>query len=343
MSLNRLQFIGSRDRIHKIQPMKIIVSILITFACVLTALSQQAQLDTLRAEGYAALYNLDYEGARRRFQKMVELAPEDPAGAQCLASSFWLQQLNESYQLKATIYSGDAKDKTDRRQTDEFRKWIRQAKTLSEARLKKEPRSVDALYYLGAAEGLEAAYTAQVEKKYVAALRAGNSAVDHHREVIKLSPDYHDAELTIGLHNYIVGSLSLPLKMIAGTMGVRGSKKRGLETLERVTVEGKWARDLARILLVDLYKREKRYEDAVKMARQLSEKYPRNYLYKLQMADALTLQIAVLRKKKVPFKTEETELQNIFTALSRDKSFDSSTRNLINERWTLARQQLSQD
>jgi len=89
------------------------------------------------------------------------------------------------------------------------------------------------------------------DDKAVAALRAGTSAVDHHREVIKLSPDYHDAELTIGLHNYIVGSLSLPLKMIAGTMGVHGSKKRGLETLERVTVEGKWARDLARILLVD--------------------------------------------------------------------------------------------
>jgi hypothetical protein len=61
------------------------------------------------------------------------------------------------------------------------------------------------------------------------------------------------------------------------------------------------------------------------------------------MADALTLQIATLRKKKAPFKVEETELQNIFTGLSRDKSFDSSTRNLINERWTLARQQLSQD
>ena len=322
--------------------MKIIVSIIVALASVATVLGQQAQLDTLRAEGYEALYNLDYEGARRRFQKMTELAPDDPAGAQCLASSLWLQQLNESYRLKGTLYSGDAKEKTDRRQADEFRKWIRQAKTLSETRLKKEPRNVEALYYLGAAEGLEAAYMAQVERKYVAALRAGTNAVDHHREVIKLSPDYHDAELTIGLHNYVIGSLSLPLKMIAGTMGVRGSKKRGLETLERVTVEGKWARDLARILLIDLYKREKRYEDAVKMARQLSEKYPRNYLFRLQMAEALASQIATLRKSKAPFKTQESELQSIFSVLSRDKTFDPSTRELINQRWTLARQQLSQ-
>ena len=320
--------------------MKIIVSSLIILGSVIAVLGQQAQLDTLRAEGHEALYNLDYEGAQRRFQKMVELAPGDPAGAQCLATSLWLQQLNESYRLKGTLYTGDEKEKTDRRQTDEFRKWIRQAKMLSEARLKKEPHNVEALYYLGAAEGLEAAYNAQVERKYVAALRAGTNAVDHHREVIKLSPDYHDAELTIGLHNYVVGSLSLPLKMIAGTMGVRGSKKRGLETLERVTAEGKWARDLARILLIELYKREKHYDDAFKTAHQLSEKYPRNYLFKLQMAEALALQIVMLRKSKAPFKAEESELQNIFNALSRDKTFDSSTRDLINQRWTLARQQL---
>jgi len=323
--------------------MKVLYSIVLLVTSLVTVFGQQqAQLDKLRAEGYDALYNLDYEGARQRFLKMVELAPDDPSGAECLASSLWLQQLNETYELKATLFSStDIRTKSDRRQTDEFRKWIRRAKALAEARLKKDPRNVDALYYLGAVEGLDAAYTAAVERKYVAAMRAGNSSVDHHRELLKLSPDYHDAELTIGLHNYVVGSLSLPLKMLAGTMGVRGSKKRGIETLERVVSEGKWAVDVARILLVDLYKREKRWDDAAKMARQLSEKYPRNYLFKLQMADALASQIVKLRKANAPFKTEENELQNVFTALSRDKTVDPSKRDLINQRWTLARQQLS--
>ena len=36
------------------------------------------------------------------------------------------------------------------------------------------------------------------------------------------------------------------------------------------------------------------------MARQLSEKYPRNYLFKLQMADARVSEILALRKKKAP-------------------------------------------
>jgi tetratricopeptide (TPR) repeat protein len=253
-----------------------------------SAQDHHARLDALRAEGYEALFNLDYETARSRFKKMIDLAPDHPAGAQCYASSLWVQQLNEAWKLKSTLYndkSTDDKPRVDRKQAEEFRRWTRQAKQLSEARLRKDKQDVEALYFLGAAEGLEAAFAAGVERKFMPAFRSGTDAVDRHRAVLKLAPDFHDAELTIGLMNYVVGSLPLPAKMLAGTMGVRGSKKRGLEALERVAKEGKWARDIARMLLVDLYKREKRFADAAEMARQLAEKYPRNNLFKLQMTE----------------------------------------------------------
>ena len=328
--------------------MKLVTLIFITLFSVVTvyAQDQRKQLDMLRTEGYDALYNLDYEGARKRFQKMVELAPDHPAGAQCFASSLWLQQLNQAWELKATLYSTDAnengKTKPDRNQADAFRKWIRTAKQLSQARLRKDPRDVEALYFLGAAEGLEAAYAGGIERRFRAALRAGTDSVGHHREVLKLAPDFHDAELTIGLMNYVVGSLSLPVKMLVATMGVRGSKKRGLEALERVTVKGEWARDVARVLLVDLYKREKRFTDAFEVARQLSEKYPRNYLFKLQMADALVSEVLMLRKKKAPASAaQEQQVLSIFNTLLRDKTLDRTAIDLINSRLNITRQQLA--
>jgi len=255
-----------------------------------SAQEHHARLDALRAEGYEALYNLDYETARARFKKMIELAPDNPAGAQCYASSLWVQHLNEAWKLKVALYndkSSDNKSRVDSKQSEEFRSWTRQVKQLSQARLKKDPKDVEALYFLGAAEGLEAAFAAGVERKFMPAFRSGQDSVDHHRAVLKLAPDFHDAELTIGLMNYVVGSLPLPAKMIAATMGVRGSKKRGLENLERVAKEGKWAKDLSRMMLIDLYKRERRFQDAAEMARQLSEKYPRNNLFKLQMTETL--------------------------------------------------------
>ena len=315
----------------------LLLILVLTSAAFGQAATNQAgdKLATLRAEGYEALYNLDYEGARRRFQKMVELAPDHPAGAQSMAASFWVQQLNESWELKATLYSDKAytnsksKPRVERKEVDEFRKWIRRAKQLSEARLKRNDRDVEARYFLGAALGLEAAYAAGVEQKYMSALRTGSSAVNHHKKVLELAPEFRDAELTIGLQNYVIGSLSLPLKMLAKTVGVSGSKKRGLKELERVASEGHWARDVARVLLVDLYKREKRWDDAIATARGLSESYPRNYLFKLQLADAIALKIAAARKAKDPKPVinpaQEREVFAIFESLLRDKSLAAQT------------------
>jgi hypothetical protein len=328
--------------------MKFIVVNFILLICFISvpAQNQRAQLDGLRAEGYEALYNLDYEGARKRFQKMIEVAPDHPAGAQCFASSFWFQQLNEAWQLKSTLYSTDPDEKPkpqlNRAQVEEFRKWIRTSKQLSQARLKKDPREVEALYFLGAAEGLEAAFAGGVERKFRTALRSGTDSVDRHKEVLKIAPDFRDAELTIGLLNYVIGSLPLPVKMLAATMGVRGSKKRGLEALERVSTEGQWARDAARVVLVDLYKREKRWNDAYEMASNLSQRYPRNYIFKLQMADARVAEILALRKKKAPTAAQEQEVSSIFAALLRDRTLDRKTVEVINVRFNITRQQLAQ-
>ena len=289
--------------------------------------TERSHLDSLRREGYEALYNLDYEGARRRFQEMTQLFPDHPAGPQCMAASLWLEQLNESWQLKASLYSTESyaeeNSQIDKRRLEEFRRWTRQAKMLAEARLRHDPHDTEALYFLGATEGLKAAFAAAVERRFMTAMSEGSRSVELHQEVLKLAPDFHDAELTIGLYDYVVGSLPLPVKVLAGTMGVRGSKKRGLQTLERVSKEGDWARDVARVLLIDLYKREKRWGSAVEVSGELANRYPRNYLFKLQMADALVSQIVSLRQMKGASAStgaaEQNEAFRIFESLLHDR------------------------
>src|SRR5690349_18388839 len=110
------------------------MTLLFTLLLLVQTPDNRARLDTLRTQGYEALYNLDYAGARKRFREMLQIAPDHPAGAQCLAASLWVEQLNQSWELKATLYSTKAytegKQKTDPALTAEFRKWIRQTKTL---------------------------------------------------------------------------------------------------------------------------------------------------------------------------------------------------------------------
>lgn len=262
-----------------------------------------AQLDSLRHSGIEALYNLDYDKAQRDFKEIVRLYPTHPAGPQLLAARVWIKTLYESRRLQSSLYSSQSfyssgEDKVDPKIIAEFRNLTREAKRLAEVRLKQNPNDIEALDWLGAIQGLKASFEEAVERRHFAALKDGDDAVDKHRQVLKLDPTFIDVGVTVGLYEYVVGSLPLPIKAIAGVTGFRGSKKRGLAMIERVAKEGKWSRDDARTLLIVLYTREKRYTEALGHARDLSVKYPRNYLFRLEAADALVSQAEVERKNR---------------------------------------------
>ena len=265
--------------------------------------TDKAKLDSLRRSGIEALYNLDYDKADRDFKEIVKLYPSHPAGPQLLAARLWIKTLYESRRLQSSLYSSQSfyssgDDKVDPKIIAGFRNLTREAKRLAEVRLKQNPKDIEALDWLAAIQGLKASFEEAVERRHFAALKDGDDAVDHHREVLQLDPTFIDAGLTVGLYEYVVGSLPLPIKVVAGITGFRGSKKRGLAMLERVTKEGTWSRDDAKTLLIVLYTREKRFSDALSHARDLSAKYPRNYLFRLEAADALVSQAEVERKNK---------------------------------------------
>ncbi|MGA9994324.1 MAG: hypothetical protein WBP93_02865 [Pyrinomonadaceae bacterium] len=315
-----------------------ILAALVVLNTALVALGQQvktswiketdrARFEELRREGFDALYNLDYDAARMKFKEIARLFPEHPAGPQFLAASLWLQTLNESRRLQASLYNNDSfyaktEDKADPRTVEQFRDWTRQAKQLAQARLRRDPKDAEALYFLGATQSLKAAFAAAVERRFISALRDGSDGVDHHRDVIKLDPNFHDAELSIGLYDYIVGGLPLPVKLLASIGGFRGSKKRGIETLNRVVREGRWATDDAKVMLIAVLKREQRFAEALKLSRELGAKYPRNYIFKLESADALVSQAAVDRRenKAGAAEAEEREAFQIFDSLLRDRA-----------------------
>jgi tetratricopeptide (TPR) repeat protein len=262
-----------------------------------------AQLDSLRHSGIEALYNLDYDKAERDFKEIVKLYPTHPAGPQLLAARVWIKTLYESRRLQSSLYSSQSfyssgDDRVDPKIIAEFRSLTREAKRLAEVQLKQNPNDIEALDWLAAIQGLKASFEEAVERRHFAALKDADDAVDHHRQVLKLDPTFIDAGLTVGLYEYVVGSLPLPIKVLAGITGFRGSKKRGLASIERVANEGKWSRDDAKTLLIVLYTREKRYPDALLHARNLSAKYPRNYLFRLEAADALVSQAEVERRHK---------------------------------------------
>jgi tetratricopeptide (TPR) repeat protein len=292
--------------------LKKLAVVLVMLLCAVTVLAQEkpwltdaerARFEELRRSGLDALYNIDYDKANRDFNEIVKLYPNHPGGYQLLAARLWIKTLYESRRLQVSLYSSESfytngDDKVDPKIVTEFRNLTREAKRLAEAKLKQEPNNIEALDFLANTEGLKASFEEAVERRHFAALRDGNDAVDHHREVLKLDPKYIDAQITIGLYEYVVGSLPLPVKILAGATGYRGSKKRGLAMLEQVAKEGRWSQDDAKSVLILLYTREKRFADVLVLTRELSVKYPRNYLLRVETADALVSLAGVKRKEK---------------------------------------------
>jgi tetratricopeptide (TPR) repeat protein len=325
--------------------LKKLAVVLVMLLCAVTALAQQtpwlndterARFEELRRSGLDALYNIDYDKADRDFKEIVKLYPNHPGGYQLLAARLWIKTLYESRRLQVSLYSSESfytngDDKVDPKIVTEFRNLTREAKRLAEAKLKQEPKNIEALDFLANTEGLKASFEEAVERRHFAALRDGNDAVDHHREVLKLDPKYIDAQITIGLYEYVVGSLPLPVKILAGATGYRGSKKRGLAMLEQVAKEGRWSQDDAKSVLIILYTREKRYADVLTLTRELSVKYPRNYLLRVETADALVSLAGVKRKEKdlAGAVQAEKEAFATFDELLRDRNVrESATRAL---------------
>jgi tetratricopeptide (TPR) repeat protein len=298
--------------------------------------TERAKFEELRRSGLDALYNIDYDKAERDFKEIVRLYPTHPGGYQLLAARVWIKTLYESRRLQVSLYSSESfytngDDKVDPKIVTEFRNLTRESKRLAEAKLKQEPKNIEALDFLANTEGLKASFEEAVERRHFAALRDGNDAVDHHREVLKLDPKNIDAQITIGLYEYVVGSLPLPVKILAGATGYRGSKKRGLVMLEQVAKEGRWSQDDAKTVLILLYTREKHFEDVLKLARELSAKYPRNYLLRLETADALVSLAGVKRKANDTAAAVQAEKEAFatFDELLRDRNVrDSGMRSL---------------
>ena len=252
------------------------------------------EFDSLRERGNDALYNLDYTAARELFQQMIRLEPDHPAGFVNLANNFWLETLNASRRLSSSLYSGGSfyeqdaeQDKVDPKREREFSELIRRALAVATARLQKDGKDVEALYYQAAALGLRASYSVTVKRSFRRAIGDANESIMIQRKVIKLDPKYVDAYLSIGLYDYIIDNLPWYFRGLAKVAGLGGDEKRGIERLEMVTKSGKYTADDARVVLIGIYTRERQPERALEMISYLANKYPRNYLLGIERAGML--------------------------------------------------------
>jgi hypothetical protein len=250
--------------------------------------------DPLNAAAVDHFYNLDYDAAVDDFEKIVARHPNDPFALNHLLSAVLIRELYRMGAINTGEYANDsfigaAHRAADPVQRERFKHLVQQAEKLEDAGLSHDPDNIDMLFARGVTRAQFAIYTALIERAWFSSLRNAVGARHDHERVLELDPNYTDAKLVVGTHNYVMGSLSFAVKVAVALVGLSGDKQKGIQYLyDDYRANGETSVDAGMVLLVFL-RREHRYSDALEIANALAPRFPRNYLLPLEQGNLLRI------------------------------------------------------
>jgi len=248
--------------------------------------------DPLNQAAFEHYYNLDYDAAIQDFERILARHANDPFAVNHLLSAIQVRELYHMGAMNTGDYSNDsfiglAHRPADPAQKQRIKQLVGQAEKLEAAELARDPNNVDMLYARGVTRGQLVLYTALIERAWFSALRNAVGARHDHERVLELDPHYTDAKLVVGAHNYVMGNLSLAIKIAVALVGLSGDKEKGLQYLnDAYRANGETSVDAGVVLMVFL-RREHRYGEALQITGALGPRFPRNYLLPLEEANLL--------------------------------------------------------
>ena len=285
--------------VHRLSFLPIVLLPMVLLVCFCAfALSQSqppksahgAPRDPQTDAAFDRFYNMDYDRAEQDFGKIVERHPNDPYAVNHLLTAVLMHDLYETGSMNTGDYTNDSfigrsPRPTDQKIKDRIKELVRRAEELEEQQLKANSNDINAIYCRGVTRAQFAVYTGIVERAWFSALRNAVGARHDHERVLELDPQFLDAKLVVGTHNYVVGNLPWSVKMAAAIAGLSGSKDKGLAYLRDVAKsDGENALD-AKVVLTLFLRREHQYGEALGYMNDLSAKYPRNHLFLTEVAN----------------------------------------------------------
>src|SRR5271168_4258826 len=245
-----------------------------------SAATASTEHDPLVDAAFDHFYNMEYDRSIQEFEKILDRRPGDPSAVNHLLTTILMRELYRMGAMNSGEYAndsfiGDAHRTAEPKVTERIKQLVDRAEGLEEQQLKLNPNNVEALYARGVTRAQFSLYTALVERAWFSALRNAVGARHDHERLLELDPDYVDAKLVVGAHNYVMGSLPWSVKAAVAMVGLSGTKEKGFEYLRQVADSNGENNIDARIVLSLFLRREHRYDEARGWMHGLTERYPK--------------------------------------------------------------------
>ena len=242
-------------------------------------------------EAYKHIYNLDYDGALARFDTVLKEHPQDPMAYGYVLMTTVFRELYHQDLLDTTYYAHDNFLTSKRNvpvpnETRQRIEWLTDtAIRLSDDEIRADATNKNAYFARGYARGIHAVFITLVDHSFVAAARQGYASRNDSEAVLKIDPEYADAEMAIGIQQFAVASLPRWVRLIVGIVGVGGNKERGLALLRESAEHGVVTSVESRTVLSLFLRHDGRYAEALAEQRGLAQQFPHNYLFRLEEAN----------------------------------------------------------
>ena len=227
--------------------------------------SPKAQIRASLMQGVEKGFNLDEKGAIAEMTKAVQLDPESPLGYALLALS------------NLFFYEMSFDEKKREKEQASMLRFVSDTLAKGEQRLDKDPKDRDAFFAMAVARLVKVRWDI-TRKNYFTAARGAQSTQGYLEKAKELEPENFDISFAMGLLNYHIGHLPGLTRFLSSLFVSSGDRQKGLQELETAAQKGYLFKYLAKAELLTAYANfEKQPERALPLARELNERFPRNY------------------------------------------------------------------
>ena len=241
-------------------------------------------------DGYYALYNLNFDAAHGYFQQWMTAHPEDPLGPASDAAAFIFTEFDRLGVLDIELFADDNRFESRQRPAIDpvlkkgFNDRIVQAERLADAALQRNPKDANAFYCKAVTSGMQADWASLIDRHEYGAYKFSELASKYAKQALAINPTLYDANLAVGIENYMLSLKPAPIRWILGMAGAGTNKAEGVRLLKLTAEQGHYLAPFARLMLAVGELRDGRVQQGKAILIGLSKEFPQNTLYQRQIA-----------------------------------------------------------
>ncbi|MGD0443648.1 MAG: hypothetical protein ABSA39_06895 [Edaphobacter sp.] len=245
---------------------------------------------TLLDDGYYALYNLDFATGHRLIQQWMAANPDNPLGPASDAAGYIFNEFDRLGVLDIELFADDDRF-TSRKRPDidpvlkkGFNDSADQADRLADAALQRNPKDANAYYVKALTSGMRADWASLIDRHEFGAYRYSELASKYAKQALTLNPTLYDANLAVGIENYMLSLKAAPIRWFLGMTGAGTNKEEGVRLLKLTAEHGHYLAPFAKLMLAVGELRDGRIQQGKAILVGLSQEFPKNTQYQRQIA-----------------------------------------------------------